>query len=379
MLNRETKTIQPTDSAPILHYPKTMQTKSESLLKGSKIKIAIVAGLMALTVAIHYGWVLEPIFGHQSWIHAIHSRLCYIPIVVAASWFGVRGGLISATAISLAVSPYVFFLHGMGTMSEEVVELVFYFGLGGLIGGLIDRDLIIRKKKEDAELKLERAQKLSLIGQMAAGVAHEIKNPLVSIKGALEIVTDPNTGPEDRHEFQQIASTEIKRVDSTINEFLNFARPKEARMERMNLSSALHASLKQLETQAGKQQISFAADIQDAVFIHGDHEKMHQVFLNLLLNALQASPPDSRITVKLVAQEASTAQIQIKDQGEGIAEADLARVFDPFFTTKHTGSGLGLALVKSIVESHDGTILIKSKPRQGAKVILTLPIDGATD
>lgn len=106
---------------------------------------------------------------------------------------------------------------------------------------------------------------------------------------------------------------------------------------------------------------------------------MHQVFLNLLLNALQASPPDSRITVKLVAQEASTAQIQIKDQGEGIAEADLARVFDPFFTTKHTGSGLGLALVKSIVESHDGTILIKSKPRQGAKVILTLPIDGATD
>jgi signal transduction histidine kinase len=347
---------------------------SEKILKDTKVKVMTVAGLMALTVATHYGWILEPIFGHQSWIHAIHSRLCYVPIVIAASWFGLRGGLLSAAAITILVVPYVFFLGGMGDMSEEIVEIVFYFALGGLIGGLIDRDLIIRKKKEDAELKLERAQKLSLIGQMAAGVAHEIKNPLASIKGALEIVSDPKTDAKDKMEFQQIASNEIKRVDSTIKEFLAFARPKETRMERMDLSASLHASLKQLETQAADQEVRFTANIQDGVFINGDQEKMHQVFLNLLLNAIQASPKDSTIDISLVANANRSAVLRIQDHGDGVADADIERIFDPFFTTKHTGSGLGLALVKSIVENHNGQVRVVSKPKQGACVILTLPV-----
>ncbi len=347
---------------------------NEKILKDKKVKILTVAGLMALTVATHYGWILEPIFGHHSWIHAIHSRLCYVPIVIAASWFGLRGGIISAATISVLVLPYILFLHGMGNFSEEIVELVFYFALGGLIGGLIDRDLIIRKKKEEAELKLERAQKLSLIGQMAAGVAHEIKNPLASIKGALEIVSDPQTDLKDKREFQQIASNEIKRVDSTINEFLAFARPKETKMARMNLSAALHASIKQLENQAANESVRFESTIQDVIYINGDHEKMHQVFLNLLLNAIQASPHDATIEVTLRTNADGRAIVDIQDHGQGINEPDMDRIFEPFYTTKHSGSGLGLALVKSIVEHHDGQIEIRSIPKQGASVTVTLPL-----
>lgn len=340
-----------------------------------KLKISFLVGVVALTVGIHYGWVLEPLFGQSHWIHAIHGRFCYIPIVIAASWFGLRGGLYMATIISALVFPYILTTAAANPheLSGELVEIVFYFAIAVLTGSLIGRELSIRHKQEETQLQLERSQKLSMVGRMAASVAHEIKNPLASIKGAVEILKDNAISDTDKKEFAGIVSKEIKRIDRTIGEFLEFARPPVTKLERLNLSEVLRSSIKQIETHAAKNEIHIRSDLEDNVVINGDAEKIHQVVLNLLLNAIEASNTGSAVEVKLVQNKADRVSIVIADHGKGIEESEVEKVFEPFYTTKSSGSGLGLAVVKSIVENHQGAIRLESKRGQGTTVTITLP------
>ena len=341
---------------------------------GKKHKVFLLAALIGLTIAIHYGLVLERIFGHSAWIHAIHGRFCYIPIVIAAAWFGLRGGLIAAASISVLVLPYIFSnsMHS-GNLAGEFIEIVFYFAIAGLTGALIDREMLIRRKHDKAQLQLERTQKLSMVGQLAAGVAHEIKNPLASIKGAVEILVDESTLPPDRAEFKDIAVKEIKRVDRTIGEFLDFARPKEIKFEKIDLAMLLNTSARQLEAQVGEKGIRLVVNAADGLFINGDYEKMHQILLNLLLNAADASAQNSTIELTAIDNADGRMTITIQDHGLGIKPEDLDRIFEPFYTTKASGTGLGLAIVKSIVERHNGTIEIGSQPGRGTTVSIHLP------
>jgi len=254
-------------------------------------KIMILGGLMALTLGVHYGWVLEPIFGHAHWIHAIHGRFCYIPIVMAAAWFGLRGGLYAASVISLLVLPLVLGREWeIHQLVGEVAEIVFYFFIAVLAGALVDREFLARRRQQQAELQVERSQKLSLVGQIAAGVAHEVKNPLTSIKGAADILTDESTSNEEKQEFRGILHNEVRRIDNTVGEFLSFARPRETVFRRMDLADLLQTCIKQTSTQAKQGNISVSSEIEKDVNISGDSEKLHQMVLNLILNSVQASP-----------------------------------------------------------------------------------------
>ena len=124
-------------------------------------KVGILMGIIALTLGIHYGWLIEPIFGHIHWVHAIHGRFCYIPIVIAAIWFGTRGGFLVAAIISILVMPYIIGANlEAHSLADEFTEIVFYFAIALLSGALIDRELRARKRAQDARLQLERSQKL---------------------------------------------------------------------------------------------------------------------------------------------------------------------------------------------------------------------------
>ncbi len=338
-----------------------------------RYKIATIAAITLLTTAIHYGFVLEPIFGDAHWIHAVHSRFCYIPIVIAAAWFGLRGGLWTATAITITVLPYVFGSQSSEhNFAGELVEIVFYFALALLIGALVDREWRARRRQQETQLQLERSQKLSLVGQVAAGVAHELKNPLASIKGAVEIISDENTTENERSEFSEILFREIKRMDGTVTEFLEFARPKPTRMERLDLSQLVQSSLRQLEAQAAKESITIAEELESGEVIEGDREKLHQLILNIVLNGIQASRAGGTIKVALRGH-AHDVELTFHDNGQGISAADLDRIFEPFYTTRASGSGLGLAIVKSIIDAHGGTIAIKSEVDAGTTVLVQLP------
>jgi len=337
-------------------------------------KLYILGAVTALTLSIHYGWLIEPIFGHIHFIHVIHGRLCYIPIVIAAAWFGLRGGLLTALFISLAVLPYIFtsdlMLHDL---IDEFTEIFFYFAIAFLAGGLIQREFKARKRAEDMRVQLERSHKMSLVGQIAAGMAHEIKNPLASIKGAVEILCDKTTSEPDRTEFKSIVQKEVKRINTSVTDFLEFARPSETKMADINLADMVRSSLRQVQPQAGKRGITMVSHIEDPVKIMGDEEKIHQVMLNLLLNAVDASPDASSVTVTLKPDHES-AHITVADSGEGIHNDDIHRIFEPFFTTKSSGTGLGLAIAKNIVDRHKGTIKLYNSDGGGAVAEVSLPL-----
>jgi signal transduction histidine kinase len=340
----------------------------------TKTRILILTAITALTLTLHYGWLVEPLFGHVHWLHSVHGRFCYIPIVMAAAWFGLRGGLVTAGIISFLLLPYIFGVTG-GTrdITREVAEIIFYFAIAILSGVLVEREFAARRKQQEAQLKVERSQKLSLVGQLAAGVAHEIKNPLASIKGAADILSEEETAQDEREEFKGILRNEIKRIDSTVTEFLKFARPKETKKERVNLSKIVMAAIRQVQAQANRQGVSIDTFIEDGIDVNGDPEKLHQMILNLILNAIQASREGGAIRVEMNDEIPSAARLEIVDKGAGIKQNDIEHIFEPFFTTKSSGTGLGLAIVKDIVDNHNGEISIDSEEGKGTKILVTIP------
>jgi two-component system sensor histidine kinase HydH len=295
--------------------------------------------------------------------------------VIGASWFGLRGGLITAAAISILVLPLVIGSDlSAHDLVSEFVEILFYFAIATLAGALIDRQMSARSMQAETQLQLERSQKLSTVGQIAAGVAHEIKNPLASIKGGFEIMNDETTSESEKEEFRQIVSREIQRIDGTVTEFLEFARPRETKLEELNPAEVLRTSLRQIEAQASAAGIKLIDDFETGLRINGDKEKIHQMMLNLLLNSVNASEKGTTITVSLKKQNSDSAVITVTDRGRGISESDLTRVFEPFFTTNPSGTGLGMAIVKSIVDSHNGEVNLRSEEAKGTEVEVRLPL-----
>ena len=340
-----------------------------------KTRVALIGVVTAVTLGIHYGWLIEPIFGHVHWLHAIHGRFCYVPIMIAAAWFGLRGGLITATVISLAVMPLVIRAVSQShDFASEIAEIVFYYAIAVLIGLLVDREYRQRRQKEAAQQQVERSQKLSLVGQVAAGVAHEIKNPLASIKGAADILTDENASPEEKLEFSGILRSEVRRIDTTVGEFLDFARPREAKLERMDLGDRVRQTVRQVEPQAQRDNMTLELDVAEGIYVRGDAQKLHQLTLNLLLNAIQAMRDGGSVKVA-VGSHGGNGEIVIEDSGAGIAADELERIFEPFFTTRASGTGLGLAVVRTIVDAHRGGIEVRSVKGQGTTVHVTLPMD----
>jgi len=339
-----------------------------------RTKIAVIAGTTVVTLGIHYGWFVEPIFGHVHWLHAVHGRFCYIPIMIAAAWFGLRGGLYAATAISVLVLPLVIRASSSAdAFATEIAEVVFYYMIAILIGVLVDRELRAQRLRQEAQQQVERSQKLSLVGQIAAGVAHEVKNPLASIKGAADILASDDTSQAEREEFKEILQREVRRIDNRVGEFLELARPQETRRQRMDLGEAVRQTVRQVDAQAARDGVRIETEAGEGIHVDGDTEKLHQMTMNLLLNAVQASRSGDHVHVAVTSENGS-AHVAVSDHGPGMDADTAARIFEPFFTTRPSGTGLGLAVVRAIVDAHEGTIRVESESGKGTRVDVTLPL-----
>jgi two-component system sensor histidine kinase HydH len=223
--------------------------------------------------------------------------------------------------------------------------------------------------------EVERSQRLAAVGSLAAGVAHEIRNPLSSIKGFATYFRQRYSGVPEDVDVADVMIREVDRLNRVITELLEFSRPMALKRKETDLAGLVRGILGTVEGQARDKGITVKADLPSGLFEASiDPDRLTQVLLNLFLNALAAMDKGGVLSVKVARQDEKTLQISVADTGTGIRKEDLGRVFDPYFTTKPSGTGLGLAIVHRIVEAHGGEIRLESEPGKGSNFSLFLPV-----
>ncbi len=237
-------------------------------------------------------------------------------------------------------------------------------------------------KMREMEEDLKRADRLAAIGTLAAGMAHEIRNPLASISGSIEILKEEIDGAVQHQQLMDIILREVGRLNSLIADFLLFARPTPPGKELIHLNGIVEEVLKVFvhSPECGPE-IRMATHFQDEIYLPGDAQQIKQVFWNLIINAAQAMPTGGELRVEIRRrssppdpEEPPQGEIVISDTGTGIEEEELDKIFNPFFTTKEKGTGLGLSIVHKIVDSYGGKILVRSQVGQGTTFTIYFPI-----
>ncbi|MBW7976304.1 PAS domain-containing protein [Bacillus velezensis] len=265
--------------------------------------------------------------------------------IIKQSWFTFKNRLIYTEMVCI---PTTFF-------GETAVQVIL-------------RDISERKQTEELMLKSE---KLSIAGQLAAGIAHEIRNPLTAIKGFLQLMKP--TMEENEHYFE-IVFSELSRIELILSELLMLAKPQQnAVKERVNLKKIISEVTALLETQANLKGIFIKTDYEhDSMYINGDQNQLKQVFINLIKNAVESMPDGGTVHI-LMTEDEYSVNVTVKDEGDGIPENVLKRIGEPFLTTKEKGTGLGLMVTFNLIKNHQGAIQVDSKPDRGTAFHITFP------
>ena len=231
---------------------------------------------------------------------------------------------------------------------------------------------------------MQRAEQMKLVGEWAAGLAHEIKNPLAGIKVSVEVLLEElNISPDDRSIVLR-AVGEIKRIETLLKSLLNFAKPPKLQLTRIDMNALLDQTLDfSLKHPALSSSSSIEINLsknfdKNIPVMQADPVQLQQIFLNLLFNAIEAMPDGGELNIKSsYDQNAGTIKIEISDTGKGIDQKIMADIFKPFFTTKSKGSGLGLAITRRVVEEHGGTMSVTSDPDKATvfKILFNLQAD----
>jgi signal transduction histidine kinase len=222
--------------------------------------------------------------------------------------------------------------------------------------------------------ELIQVERLATAGKMAASFAHEIRNPLSSMRMLTQMLRKPSLTEAKRHQSQQYILEEIERIDLIVKGLMDFAKPEELKLEKYDLQRLLREIASLMEANLQHHKISLIESYDSAVGpVLFDYDKIKQVIINLLLNAMAAQPSDGEIEIS-TEKNGDQVCMCVSDNGTGIPPSDLERVFEPFFTTKLEGTGLGLANSKRIIDQHSGEMRIESILGQGTKVTIEIPI-----
>jgi two-component system sensor histidine kinase HydH len=242
--------------------------------------------------------------------------------------------------------------------------------------GIIEEIERVFQRLQQREREVLHAEQLAAVGQVAAGVAHELRNPLTSVKMLVQTGLEgaPPTGLPA--EDLAIIEHEIRRMEACIQTFLDFARPPHSERRRTDLLAVVRRSLALLEGRARRQHVTFQTDLpRGPIELLIDGEQIHQVLVNLMLNALDAMPQGGELRLEVrPAGDPPRVTVRIHDSGKGIAPPILARLFEPFVSGKETGLGLGLSICRRLIEAHGGSITGENTPEGGAVFTFTLPV-----
>lgn len=265
------------------------------------------------------------------------------------------------------------------TLNEE--EVHFLRALIDQASFAIENALLFQLQTDRLK-RMYHADRMAIMGQLAAGAAHEIRNPLTSIRSTIQYLKREITDPEKSRMVSNLIG-EVDRINDIIQGLLSFSKPVPPQTERIDLDAVIRQTLQLISNNAGKKNIRIAYSLNtNKNRIEADPAQLKQVFLNILINAIQATGNDGEISISVEDNESSEAiphaiseevYIVITDNGTGIAPENIDKIFDPFYTTKDDGTGLGLSISYGIINRHGGDIKIKSKVGEGTTVIISLP------
>jgi len=325
------------------------------------------------------------------WTHGINSPywlVLLLPVVSAASWFGLPGTLVFWAASAAVYLSFLAFAHAMSEVNVDIVLRLVGLAMIANLGNILAQESREQASKhrraaeqlaeantqlKEAEEAASRADRLAALGQLSAGLAHELRNPLGTIKASSDMLSRNVSESEVSREVAGFISTEVDRCNSLITRFLQFARPLVPRFEEAELSQMLDRAVALVTREVPDVSIykNYAPEIPPFPF---DAELMERVFYNLLLNAAQATASGGAVTIK-TRQAGSCAEIAVIDRGSGIEPKQLDTIFNPFVTTKPQGTGLGLAIVAKIIDEHGGKITVESEPGKGSIFRVLLPME----
>ncbi len=341
-----------------------------------------------------------PLIHHGGGISSSFYLILFLPVISAATSFGLVGTTVTSVVAGAMYLSFLLLLNkDQYVPPEEYPELVIRVSLLAVVGFLTNQLAAANRDKahelqitaeqlaeanrslKEAEAQVRRADRLAALGQLTAGLAHELRNPMSTMKTSAEML-QRNVEKENAiaREMAEYIAQEVDRTNSLITRFLDFARPHHLRLEKGDI----HAMLDRAVTRFDREKSGSSASISvfknyspDVPPIQFDAELMEHVISNLLSNAAQASPERGVVTVKtrLAESEAGpTVEISVIDRGSGIDAKNLESIFNPFFTTKPDGVGLGLAIVSKIVNEHGGQIIVESTPGEGSVFRVYLPV-----
>lgn len=323
--------------------------------------------------------------------HYILQRLFYFPIIVAGLSLGWRGGAI----VSLLSGVVYLFRHGTRDPFDWIdrdLEATMFCLVGVLTGVLSERE---RKQRESLrktarqledvyrELQnnvehLKRAARMTALGHLSAGLAHEIRNPLASIEGAA-YVAQTESDPGRAAEFLGIVRKETARLNTLVSHFLEFARPRPPQLLPTDPAILTDSVLNLVRQMAAQNNVQVRRTFDGTTeLVRCDPEQMKQVLLNLVLNSIQAMPTGGEVSVS-AETNGEILLLRVKDTGTGVPKERADEVFDPFFTTKQNGTGLGLPIAYQIVQQHGGELTLESNSPKGCSFLIRLPLNGRAD
>lgn len=349
------------------------------------IRVILVAAIVLVSL-LHYATPTT-----HCYLHPLLQRAYYLPLLLMALWYGWRGGLLGALIAGILYIPHIemSWRKNPAYNAAQWVEVGMFFVITALTGVLADHERAQRHKAEEiakqlaqanADLQssfeqLRRADRLSAMGELSAGLAHEIRNPLGSIQGAVQILRREQLPSEAKQEFGELAQRELDRLKGMVTQFLGFARPQPPRTVATDAVMLLN-SVAQLAGETAKMAGAHIRVVQnpDLPAIALDAEQIKQVLLNLVINAVQAMPTGGEIVLQALVANGHLC-LEVQDEGVGVAPENLERIFNPFFTTRQEGTGLGLSIAERIVSQHGGGIEARRNPARGMTFSVVLPLN----
>ena len=344
------------------------------------IILASIAGLGGVTLLI------PTQFAHP---HNFLHHLYFIPLMAAGMKFEWRRASLFALFAACADAPqlWITWQRYPPRAADNAAELAI-FAIAAIITGVFsERERRQRKSLEQTKSELEgvykelqsnverlkKAERLSAAGQLSAGLAHEIRNPLASISGAAGILERAHGTQEDNADCLQIIQAESQRLNRLLTSFLDFARPRSLRIQPIEVAPLLDSVLALASHHSASPRVELRSRVaSDLELMQCDPELLKQVLINLVLNAIQASPAGGAVEVR-ASRAAGSVIIEVHDEGRGIPVELRERIFEPFFTTRENGTGLGLALAFKIVEQHGGSLTAGESENGGALLRVQLP------